>query len=119
MPEVNRWSLAGKQVLDFTTANNPPLHEPQKFVFAHGKLTWILILALVTRICISTTDRVEWRRFYRYTLYPHHSLGQPFNVLLLVQQPNEEYKKIAAENETVALGLEPDITSKSIHAKVL
>lgn len=46
-------------------------------------------------------------------------LGQPFNTLLLVQQPNGEYKRVAAENEIVVSGLGTDINLKNIQAKVL
>ncbi|KAI6009516.1 hypothetical protein F5J12DRAFT_40996 [Pisolithus orientalis] len=46
-------------------------------------------------------------------------LGQPFNALLLVQQPNGEYKRVAAENEIVVSGLGTNITSKNILAAVL
>ncbi|KAI6009487.1 hypothetical protein F5J12DRAFT_40085 [Pisolithus orientalis] len=46
-------------------------------------------------------------------------LGQPFNALLLVQQPDGEYKRVAAENEIVVSGLETHITCKNILAKVL
>ncbi|KAI6151240.1 hypothetical protein BKA82DRAFT_770108 [Pisolithus tinctorius] len=46
-------------------------------------------------------------------------LGQPFNALLLVQQPNGEYKRVAAENEIVVSGLGTNVTSKNILAAVL
>ncbi|KIO01921.1 hypothetical protein M404DRAFT_28172, partial [Pisolithus tinctorius Marx 270] len=46
-------------------------------------------------------------------------LGQPFNALLLMQQPNGEYKRVAAENEIVVSGLGTNITSKNILATVL
>lgn len=47
-------------------------------------------------------------------------LGQPFSALLLVQQPNGEYKRVATENEIVVSGLGTDIMkSKTIQAKVL
>lgn len=46
-------------------------------------------------------------------------LGQPFNALLLVRQPNGEYKRVAAENEIVVSGLGTDINLKNIQAKVL
>lgn len=46
-------------------------------------------------------------------------LGQPFSALLLVQQPNGEYKRVAAEHEIVVPGLGTEVDSKSIQVKVL
>ncbi|KAI6097473.1 hypothetical protein F5141DRAFT_460253 [Pisolithus sp. B1] len=46
-------------------------------------------------------------------------LGQPFNALLLVRQPDGEYKRVAAENEIVVPGLGTDVTPKNIRARVL
>lgn len=47
-------------------------------------------------------------------------IGQPFNALLLVQQSNGTYKRVAAENEIVVPGLGTNIpSSKYIRAKVL
>ncbi|KAI6011786.1 hypothetical protein EDC04DRAFT_3145675 [Pisolithus marmoratus] len=46
-------------------------------------------------------------------------LGQPFNALLFVQQPNGEYRRVATENEIIVSGLGTDITSKIIQVKVL
>lgn len=46
-------------------------------------------------------------------------LGQPFNALLFVQQPNGEYKRIAAENEIVVPGLGTDITPRNIRTRIL
>ncbi|KAI6120837.1 hypothetical protein EV401DRAFT_2208803 [Pisolithus croceorrhizus] len=46
-------------------------------------------------------------------------LGQPFNVFLLMQQPNGEYKRVATENEIVVSGLGTDITPRNTWARVL
>lgn len=45
-------------------------------------------------------------------------LGQPFNALLFVQQPNGECNRVAAEKEIIVSGLGTDITPKNIQAKV-
>ncbi|KAI6016978.1 hypothetical protein BKA83DRAFT_4543534 [Pisolithus microcarpus] len=46
-------------------------------------------------------------------------LGQPFNALLLVQQPGGEYKRVAADNDIFVPGLGTDIDPKDIRARVL
>ncbi|KIK13314.1 hypothetical protein PISMIDRAFT_18073 [Pisolithus microcarpus 441] len=46
-------------------------------------------------------------------------LGQPFNALLLVQQPNRHYTRVATENEIIVPGLGTDITSRDVRATVL
>ncbi|KAI6012021.1 hypothetical protein EDC04DRAFT_2905063 [Pisolithus marmoratus] len=46
-------------------------------------------------------------------------LGQPFNALLLAQQPDGEYKRVAANNEILVPGFGTDITPRNIKVKVL
>ncbi|KIK11311.1 hypothetical protein PISMIDRAFT_19628 [Pisolithus microcarpus 441] len=46
-------------------------------------------------------------------------LGQPFNALLLVQQPDRHYKRVATENEIVVWGLGTDVSSQNIWMAVL
>ncbi|KAI6030520.1 hypothetical protein F5J12DRAFT_779659 [Pisolithus orientalis] len=46
-------------------------------------------------------------------------LGQLFNALLLMQQPNGECMRVAAENKIVVSGLRTNVTSKNILAAVL
>ncbi|KIK18430.1 hypothetical protein PISMIDRAFT_684192 [Pisolithus microcarpus 441] len=46
-------------------------------------------------------------------------LGQPFNALLLVQQPDGEYKRVAADNDIFVRGLGTDIDPRDIRPRVL
>ena len=46
-------------------------------------------------------------------------LGCPFNTLLLEQQPNGQYKRVAAEHEIIVPGLQSKTNPKDIRAKVL
>ena len=46
-------------------------------------------------------------------------LGCPFNALLLEQQPNGQYKRVAAEHEIIVPGLQFKTNPKDIRAKVL
>lgn len=134
--------VSGLGNVEFTTADDLPLHEPQRFVFVHP---WI-------RHIRGPSSGIAWEDSsesdtdsdsgsshstglggvaplhddpmprvgsYAQALQMIVRLGQPFNALLLVQQPNGEYKRVAAENEIVVSGLGTEITSKSIRVKVL
>lgn len=46
-------------------------------------------------------------------------LGRPFNALLLEQQPNGQYKRVAAENEIIVPGIPYQTNPKELRAKVL
>ena len=46
-------------------------------------------------------------------------LGCPFNALLLEQQSNGQYKRVAAEHEIIVPGVPPHTNPKNIRAKVL
>ncbi|KAI6041676.1 hypothetical protein EDC04DRAFT_3139608 [Pisolithus marmoratus] len=135
--KLYRAEVLGLGNVEFTTADDLPQHEPQKFVFAHP---WISYIRGPSRgidweddsepdtdsdsglDCDAGTDGVaplpQVDRYAR-ALQMIARLGQPFNALLFVQQPNGEYKRVAAENEIVASGLGTNITSKNIHVKVL
>ncbi|KAI6041631.1 hypothetical protein EDC04DRAFT_3089025 [Pisolithus marmoratus] len=143
--KLYRARVSGLGKVEFTTADDLPLHKPQKFVFAHP---WIRHIrgpsdegalggdweahidtdsdsdsavgsddtAPSSPLHIVPAPQVD---DYTRALQMIARLGQPFNALLLVQQPNGEYKRVAAEHEIVVSGLGTDITSKNIRAKVL
>ncbi|KAI6008658.1 hypothetical protein EDC04DRAFT_3095226 [Pisolithus marmoratus] len=137
--------VSGLGNVEFTTADNLALHEPHKFVFAHP---WICYIrgpssgVVWGRDSESDTDSDSDLYFdatsdqgahpspleavtapqvddYTRGLEMIARLGQPFNALLLVQRPNGEYNRVAAENEIVVSGLGTDITTKNFQAKVL
>ncbi|KAI5982355.1 hypothetical protein EDC04DRAFT_3150893 [Pisolithus marmoratus] len=132
-------------VVEFTTADDLPLYEYQKLVFVHpwirhirgpsSGVTWgddvgsdsdsdsdLYFDAASDEVAPSSplqavpTPQVD---DYTRALEMIARLGQPFSALLLIQRPDGEYSRIAAENEIVVSGLGTDITSKNIHAKVL
>lgn len=130
--------------MEFTTADDLPLHKPQKLVFAHPWIRHIRGPSDGVTYAESDTDSgldsdsnsdagadddaspspslvVSEPQVDDYTqaLQMIARLGQPFSVLLLLHQPNGEYKRVAAENEIVVSGLGIDITSKNIQVKVL
>ncbi|KAI5982356.1 hypothetical protein EDC04DRAFT_1834113 [Pisolithus marmoratus] len=144
--KLYRARVAGLGNVEFTSTDDLPLHEPRKFVLAHpwiryirgpsGGVTWgdddsesdtesnsgsdcdaesddVVPPSPLYAVPASQIDD------YTRALQMIARLGQPFNALLLLQQPNGEYKRIAAENEIVVPGLGTDITSKVIRAKVL
>ncbi|KAI5980416.1 hypothetical protein EDC04DRAFT_2618677 [Pisolithus marmoratus] len=125
--------------VEFITADDLPLHKRQKFVFAHP---WISHIrgpssgpawaddpesdtdfdsgsdsdAGSDGVVLLHTPQVGR---HAKALQMIARLGQPFNALLLVQQPNREYKRVAAENEIIIPGLGTNITSKNVRAQVL
>ncbi|KAI6140776.1 hypothetical protein EDD17DRAFT_299099 [Pisolithus thermaeus] len=56
---------------------------------------------------------------YTQALHMIARLGQPFSALLLLQQPNGEYKRVASENEIIVSGLGANITLKDIRMKLV
>ena len=46
-------------------------------------------------------------------------LGRPFNALLLEQQSNKQYKRVAAKHEIIVPGILSQTNPKDIRAKVL
>ncbi|KAI6144919.1 hypothetical protein BKA82DRAFT_4168114 [Pisolithus tinctorius] len=130
--------------VEFTTADDLPVNEPHKFVFVHPwirhirgpsngiTITWGGGSESDTDLESDLDDDAEWDEVlplhavpvpqvddYTRALQMVARLGQPFNALLLMQQPNGEYKRVAAENEIVVSGLGTNITSKNILATVL
>ncbi|KAI6015001.1 hypothetical protein F5J12DRAFT_513269 [Pisolithus orientalis] len=132
--KLYRARVSGLGHVEFTTADHPSLNGPQKFVFVHPWLdhirrsdsgfTW-------GDDSESDTDRdsdevaplhaVSAPQVDSYTrvLEIIARLGQPFNALLLAQQSNGTYKRVATEDEIVVSGLGTNITSNSIRVKVL
>ncbi|KAI6144223.1 hypothetical protein BKA82DRAFT_4175783, partial [Pisolithus tinctorius] len=140
--KLYRAKVSGLGRVEFRTADDLPLHEPKKFVFAHP---WIHHIrgpgggVVAEGDLLSDTDSdsdsdgdarsdevvalhtVSMPQVDGYTqaLQMIARLGQPFNALLLVQQMNGEYKRVAAENEIVISGFGTDIASKYIQVQVL
>ncbi|KAI5989190.1 hypothetical protein F5J12DRAFT_915856 [Pisolithus orientalis] len=132
--------------VEFTTADDLPLHEPQKLVFVHpwidhirgpsSGVTWeddpesdinsdpgsdrgagLDGVAPPSPLHAVPMPQVD---DYTRALQMITRIGQPFNALLPVQQSNGTYKRVAAENEIVVPGLGTNIpSSKYIQAKVL
>ncbi|KAI6144910.1 hypothetical protein BKA82DRAFT_4394211 [Pisolithus tinctorius] len=140
--KLYRAKVSGLGRVEFRTADDLPLHEPKKFVFAHP---WIHHIqgpgggVVAEGDSLSDTDSdldsdgdarsdevvalhtVSMPQVDDYTraLQMIARLGQPFNALLLVQQMHGEYKRVAAENEIVISGFGADIASKYIQVQVL
>ncbi|KAI6156833.1 hypothetical protein BKA82DRAFT_3966222, partial [Pisolithus tinctorius] len=131
--KLYRARVSGLGQVEFTTADELSQNGTQKFVFAHpwidhirgpnGGITWgddsesdgsgsdedVPSHAVLT----AQVDN------YTQALKMIARLGQPFNALLLIQQSNGTYKRVAAEREIVVSGLGTNITSKNIRVKVL
>ncbi|KAI6045486.1 hypothetical protein EDC04DRAFT_2598785 [Pisolithus marmoratus] len=131
--------IPGLGNVEFITADDLPLHKRQKFVFAHP---WISYIRGPSSGPAWADDPESDTDFdsgsdsdagsdgvvllhapqvgrHAKALQMLARLGQPFNALLLVQQPNREYRRVAAENEIIISGLGTNITSKNVRAQVL
>ncbi|KAI6018342.1 hypothetical protein EDC04DRAFT_2941978 [Pisolithus marmoratus] len=141
--KLYRAKVSGLGKVEFTSTDDLPLQEPQKFVFAHpwirhirgprNGVTWGDDLVSDTASNSGSdsdagSDHVRSPLHavpapqidgYTRALQMIARLGQPFNALLLLQQPNGEYKRVAAENEIIVSGLGAGVTSKVIVVKVL
>ncbi|KAI6016796.1 hypothetical protein BKA83DRAFT_475806 [Pisolithus microcarpus] len=135
----------GPKTVDFTTADSLPLRQPQRLVFAHP---WISYIRGPSDEYAWGNDEESVVDFdsnsehdtgsdevvppspldggpepqvddYTRALRLIARLGQPFNALLLVQQPNRHYTRVATENEIIVPGLGTDITSRDVRATVL
>ncbi|KAI6042809.1 hypothetical protein EDC04DRAFT_2600686 [Pisolithus marmoratus] len=132
-----RARVSGLGNVEFTTADDLPLDQRQKIVFAHPWIrhfrgpssgdTWVDGSESDTdSVSDSGHDAgsdgaVPALRVGSYTraLQMIARLGQPFNALLLVQQSNGEYKRVAADHEIIVQGIGTDITPKNVRARVL
>ncbi|KAI6022103.1 hypothetical protein EDC04DRAFT_3092806 [Pisolithus marmoratus] len=119
--------VSGLGIVEFTSTDDLLLHESQKFVFAHP---WIRhIRALSSEVVCENDSELDTDsdlgsgrpRVGENTRALHMiaRLGQPFNALLLAQQSNGDYKRVAAESEIVVPGFGAKITSRNIGVKVL
>ncbi|KAI6120389.1 hypothetical protein EV401DRAFT_2196620 [Pisolithus croceorrhizus] len=132
-------TVVGLGAVEFTTADNLPLRKPQKLVFAHPWVRYIrgpsdghawgddwefgvdsgsasehdVGSDVVHATPVPQVDR------YSRALQMIARLGQPFNALLLEQQRDGHYKRVATENEIVVRGLGANITSQNIRMTVL
>ncbi|KIK19088.1 hypothetical protein PISMIDRAFT_159959 [Pisolithus microcarpus 441] len=127
--------VSGLGNVGFMSAEDLQLDKQQKFVFVHpwinhlrgpsGGVPWEDELdpdaytgldGVVPSQAVPTPDPGR----YVQALEMIARLGQPFNALLLAQQPNGRvYKRVAAESEIIVPGLGTNISSKCILAKVL
>ncbi|KAF8556859.1 hypothetical protein OG21DRAFT_1482770 [Imleria badia] len=136
--------VSGIGYVDFQTSDRLSLTEPRRLIFVHP---WIRDLRdpLDGFTWGGTTDESEGESDsdtdseagssptsplqavpaasiddYTRALRLVVRLQQPFHALLLQQQPNGEFKRIAAEHEIVIPGLEDRITfSRDIHVDVM
>ncbi|KIK21820.1 hypothetical protein PISMIDRAFT_533738 [Pisolithus microcarpus 441] len=143
--KVYRARVSGLGMVEFTTADDLPLQKPQKLVFVHP---WIPFIrgpsdgdawegdsqSVVDFGSDSEHDAGSYEVVpplpsdaapapqvddYTRALQMIARLGQPFSALLLVQQPDRHYKRVATENEIVVPGLGTDVPSQNIRATVL
>ncbi|KAI6038673.1 hypothetical protein EDC04DRAFT_1931148 [Pisolithus marmoratus] len=141
--KLYRARVPGLGNVNFTSTDDLPLQQPRKFVFAHP---WIHYIRGPSDGVTWGDDSVSDTESnagsdsdagsdhlpsplhavpapqidgYTRALQMIARLGQPFNALLLLQQPNGEYKRVAAENEIIVSGLGAGVTSKVIEVKVL
>lgn len=137
-----RAKVSGLGNVEFTTTDDLPRNKQQKIVFAHPWIHHILGLYSVVGWgsdsesdtdsdfdldCDTGSDEIVPLHAVALPQVDHYTralqviarLGQPFNALLLVQQPNRGYKRVAADKEIVVSGLGTNITPKNIRAKVL
>ncbi|KAI6022110.1 hypothetical protein EDC04DRAFT_2607015 [Pisolithus marmoratus] len=141
--KLYRARVPGLGDVKFTSTDDLPLQQPRKFVFAHpwihyirgpsDGVTWGDDSVSDTESNTGSdsdagSDHVPSPLHavpapqidgYTRALQMIARLGQPFNALLLLQQPNGEYKRVAAENEIIVSGLGAGVTSKVIEVKVL
>ncbi|KAI5993570.1 hypothetical protein EDD15DRAFT_906338 [Pisolithus albus] len=143
--KVYRARVLGLGLVDFKTAEDLPLQRPQTLVFAHPWVpyirgpndgdTWEGDSESVVDFGSdlehdagsdevgppSPLNAVPAPRVDKYTraLQTLARLGQPFNALLLVQQPDRHYRRVATENEIIVPGLGTDVSSQNIRTAVL
>ena len=133
-------SLLGR--MEFRTADTMPLKHPRKLVFVHP---WLHDLRdpldgfvpddeQETESDAGPGDSIDEALAPASSLYAEPSarvdtftqalrmiarLGRPFNALLLEQQSNGQFKRVAAEHEIIAPGVPSETNPKDIRAKVL
>ncbi|KAF8124545.1 hypothetical protein EV363DRAFT_1177948 [Boletus edulis] len=136
-----RAKVSGIGDVEFQTADRLPLAEPRKLIFVHPWIrelrdpldgfTWGSTVEddvesdAESEFCSAPSSPLsapptiamdEYTRALRLIV----RLQQPFHALLLQQQPNGEFKRVAAEHEIVIPGLKrPDIFAGDMHADVV
>ena len=92
--------------MEFQTSDKLSPKEPRRLIFVHP---WI-------RELLDPLDRSAWGSTthaddndYTRALRLIARLHQPFYPLLLQQQQNREYKRVAVEREIVVQGLDPRV----------
>ncbi|KAI6043918.1 hypothetical protein EDC04DRAFT_2599781 [Pisolithus marmoratus] len=117
--------VSGLGNVEFTATDDLPLDKRQKIVFAHP---WIHhILGQSSEVAWGGDSDSDFDSDSDYNICSDENqalqmiarLGQPFNALLLAQQQNRGYKRLAAKTEIIVPGLGTAITSKNIRVKVL
>ncbi|KAI6098464.1 hypothetical protein F5141DRAFT_426499 [Pisolithus sp. B1] len=140
-----RAKVLGLGKVIFTTADDLPLQEPQKLVFAHPWISYIRgpsngdtcgsdSESFVDSDSDSEHDAgsgavmppsplhaipVPQVDDYTQSLQMVARLGQPFKALLLLQQPERHYRRVATESEIIVQVLGTNITSQNVQTKVL
>ncbi|KAI5993446.1 hypothetical protein EDD15DRAFT_2367185 [Pisolithus albus] len=135
----------GRGTVDLTTADSLPPRKPQRLVFVHPWIAYIRGPSDEDAWGSESESVVDFDSNsehdtgsdelvppsplddgpepqvddYTWALQMIARLGQPFNALLLVQQPNRHYTRVATENEIVVPGLGTDITPRDIRVTVL
>ncbi|KAF8431059.1 WD40-repeat-containing domain protein [Boletus edulis BED1] len=120
-----RAKVAGIGEVGFQTSDRLSLEEPRGLIFVHP---WIRDLR-------DPLDGFTWRSTvdddmrpaatmneYNRALWLVVRLQQPFHALLLQQQPDGEFKRIAAEHEIIVPGIQlerPDSLARDIHTGVV
>ncbi|KAI6156853.1 hypothetical protein BKA82DRAFT_716225 [Pisolithus tinctorius] len=140
--KLYRARVSGLGQVEFTTTDQLSLNGTQQFVFAHpwinhirgpnGGVTWGDDLESDPDSHLDAVAPTLLRYLFRRSAVPAPQvdsytralemiarLGQPFNALLLVQQSNDTYKRIAADREIVVSGLGTNVISKNIRVQVL
>ncbi|KIK21209.1 hypothetical protein PISMIDRAFT_104423 [Pisolithus microcarpus 441] len=114
-----RAKVSGLGNVEFTTTDDLPRNKQQKIVFAHPWIHHILGPNSVVGWGSDSESDTDSDLDCDTALQMIARLGQPFNALLLVQQPNRGYKRVAADKEIVVSGLGTNVAPKNIRAKVL
>lgn len=143
--KVYRARVMGLGTVEFETADDLPLQNPQKMLFAHpwiasirdasdgyvwgGDFESVIDFGLDLErgagpdelVPLSPLQAMPAPQVDKYTLALRMlaRLRQPFSAMLLVQQPDRHYKRVATENEIVVRGLGTDVSSQGIRTAVL
>ncbi|KAF8121689.1 hypothetical protein EV363DRAFT_1184646 [Boletus edulis] len=127
-----RARVSGIGDVEFQTADRLPLAEPRKLIFVHpwirelrDPLDGFTLGSTVEDDEESDTESEAWYAppaaamdEYTRALRLVVRLQQPFHALVLQQQPNGEFKRVAAEHEIIVSGVKrPDKFAEDIRAE--